>query len=168
MAKMMQALRYALILAVVPLYFSPISALAAPTVTDAWIPEAPPMSTVMAGFMTIHNPDANDVKIVSVQSEQFEEVQMHLSVTEKGIARMLPQKILIIPAQGDLQLKQGSYHLMLFNAISPLKAGDKVALTINLADGSKLPVIAEVKKAAGMKSQSEPMKMKMDGSHRCY
>lgn len=168
MAKMTQALRYALTRIVLLLFFAPLCALAVPTVTDAWIPEAPPMSTVMAGFMTMHNPDANDVKIVSVQSEQFEEVQMHLSVTEKGIARMLPQKILIIPAQGDLQLKQGSYHLMLFNSISPLKAGDKVALTINLADGSKLPVIAEVKKAAGMKSQSEPMKMKMDASHRCY
>ena len=92
MVKTMQALRYALILVVAALTFSPLGVQAAPTVTDAWIPEAPPMSAVMAGFMTLHNPDENDVTIVSVQSEQFEEVQMHLSITENGIAKMLPQK----------------------------------------------------------------------------
>jgi periplasmic copper chaperone A len=168
MAKTMQALRYALTRVVLLLFFAPLGALAVPTVTDAWIPEAPPMSTVMAGFMTIHNPDAGDAKIVAVQSEQFTEVQMHLSVEENGIAKMLPQKELIVPAKGSLQLKSGSYHLMLFNPVAPLKAGDKVKLTFRLDNDSNLPVIAEVKKATGMKSQSEPMKMKMDGSHRCY
>ncbi|MBI3186736.1 MAG: copper chaperone PCu(A)C [Gammaproteobacteria bacterium] len=150
------------------LVFAPATAWAEPVVTEAWIPEAPPVSTVMAAFMTIHNNGDEDLKIVSVKSDQFAEVQMHLSVEEKGVAKMLPQKTLIVPARATLQLRQGSYHLMLFNSVSPLKAGDKVTLTLDFADGSKLPVIADVKKAGGMKSQSEHMKMKMDGSHRCY
>ena len=167
MTCMIKPLR-ALALVILPLVFTPVVVLAEPVVTDAWIPEAPPVSTVMAGFMTIHNPGDDDLKIVSVQSEQFAEVQMHLSIEEKGVAKMLPQKILIVPARDNLQLKQGSFHLMLFNPVSPLKAGDKVALTLNFADGAKVPVVAEVKKAVGMKPSSERMKMKMDGSHRCY
>ncbi len=145
-----------------------IPAWAVPTVSDAWIPEAPPVSTVMAGFMTIKNPDVDAVKIVAVQSEQFTDVQMHLSLEENGIAKMLPQKMLIVPAQGSLQLKPGSYHLMLFNPVAPLKAGDKVTLNIRFENGVSLPVIADVKKAAARQSTGDHMKMKMDGSHRCY
>ena len=145
-----------------------IPAWAAPTISDAWIPEAPPVSTVMAGFMILHNPDVDAVKIVAVQSEQFADVQMHLSLEENGIAKMLPQKMLIVPAQGSLQLKPGSYHLMLFNPVAPLKAGDKVTLNIRFENGDSLPVIAEVKKATARKSTGDHMKMKMDGSHRCY
>lgn len=141
---------------------------AVPTVSDAWIPEAPPVSTVMAGFMILHNPAVDAVKIVAVQSEQFTDVQMHLSLEENGIAKMLPQKMLVVPAQGSLQLKPGSYHLMLFNPVAPLKAGDKVTLSIRFENGDSLPVIAEVKKAAARQSTGDHMKMKMDGSHRCY
>lgn len=164
----MQILRYALALMLLPLILVPAVAQAELTVSDAWIPEAPPVSTVMAGFMTLHNSGDEDIKIVGVQSEQFDAVQMHLSIEEKGVAKMLPQKMLIVPAQGDLQLKQGGYHLMLFNPVSPLKAGSKVALTLNLAGGRKLPVVAEVRKATGMKTKSEHMNMKMDATHRCY
>ena len=145
-----------------------VPAWAGPTVSDAWIPEAPPVSTVMAGYMTIHNPAGEDLKIVSVQSGQFDEVQIHLSIEERGVAKMLPQKMLIVPAKDSLQLKPGSFHLMMFGPVSPLKAGDKVAMTLNFSDGSKLPVVAEVKKAADLKAGHEKMKMKMDGSHRCY
>lgn len=167
MTYMIKPLRQ-LVLVMLPLIFAPAVVLAEPMVTDAWIPEAPPMSTVMAGFMTIDNPGNEDLKIVSVHSEQFGEVQMHLSVEEKGVAKMLPQKMLIIPARSNLQLKPGSYHLMLFNPVAPLTAGSKVVLTLNFADGSKLPVMAEVKKAGGMKAGQEKMKMKMDANHRCY
>lgn len=165
---MMKTLRYTLAFLILPLILLPASAEAAPAVVDAWIPEAPPVSTVMAAFMTIRNPDADDVKIVSVQSEKFSEIQMHLSIDEDGVAKMLPQKALIIPAHGELQLRPGSYHLMLFNPVAPLKAGDKVTLNFTFADGSKLPVVADVKKAAGMKAKRESMPMKCGGSGKCY
>lgn len=160
----MQPLRYALSLLL--LVLAPVVVWAVPTVSDAWIPEAPPVSSVMAGFMTIHNPDATDVKIVGVQSEQFDAVQMHLSIEEKGVAKMLPQKILIVPAKGELQLKQGSYHLMLFSPVKPLQAGDKVTLTLLLADRSQLIVTADVKKMGSMKAQRENTKMKC-GAGKC-
>lgn len=153
---------------VLSLLLLPATVLAAPTVTDAWIAEAPPVSTVMAAFMRVHNPDANQVKIVGVQSDQFSDVQMHLSKEENGIARMLPQKNLVVPARGDLVLQQGGYHLMMFNPVSPLVAGNKVTLNITFADGSQLLVVAEVKKLGAEKSKAEHMQMKKDGSHRCY
>ena len=141
---------------------------AQPTVSDAWIPEAPPVSTVMAGFMTIHNSATKEAQLIAVTSVQFADVQMHLSLEENGVAKMLPQKTLTIPAQGQLALKQGSYHLMLFNPVAALKAGDKVTLSLRFADGSVLSVVVEVKKATGKKTGHEKMKMNMDGSHRCY
>lgn len=164
---MMKTLRHALVRLILPLALLPATAMAVPAVSDAWIPEAPPVSTVMAAYMTIRNSAADDVKIVAVQSDRFSEIQMHLSIDEDGVARMLPQKALIIPAHGELRLQPGSYHLMLFNPVSPLKAGDRVTLNFSFADGSKLAVVAEVKKAAGIKASRESRPMKCGGSGKC-
>lgn len=128
----------------------PAASLAAPlNISNAWIPEAPPMSSVMAAFMVIHNSEAQAVSIRAVSSEQFERVEMHLSVEENGVARMLPQKQLNIAANSRLELKPGSYHLMLFNPRAALKTGDKVKLQFTLSNGETINIEAEVRKNTG-------------------
>jgi copper(I)-binding protein len=144
-AVMLQSLRFLAFILLLP-----VTVQAAPlNIRDAWIPEAPPMSSVMAAFMVMDNSDAKAVSIRGVSSAQFERVEMHLSVEENGVAKMLPQKQLNIAAHASLELKSGSYHLMLFNPHQALKAGDKVELVFMLDNGDKLKVQAEVKKSDG-------------------
>ena len=125
-------------------------------VKNIWIPEAPPVTKVMAAFMLFQNRSDKDISITEISSPDFGRVEMHLSVIVDGVAKMLPQKQLSVPANGQLVLQPGSYHLMLFNPKKTLKSGDSAAINITMSDGNRFSVRAKVKKTT--------MKM-MDHSH---
>jgi len=124
-------------------------------VSDAWIPEAPPVTPVMAGFMTIKNSSNKTAEIVSISSKDFGRVEMHLSKEENGIARMLPQSKLTIPAHGKLTLKHGSYHLMLFKPQHRLKDGDSAELVLKLKSGDSFSVEFIIEKSAMQMDHSQ-------------
>lgn len=118
-------------------------------IKDAWIPEMPPVSRVMAGFASFVNPTAQNLEIVSITSPDFERVEMHLSEEVGGMARMIPQKSLIVQANKHLDLKHGSYHLMLFNPAKRFLAGDKINMQLTLSNGQTQSWQAEVRSSMG-------------------
>lgn len=119
-------------------------------VKNAWIPEAPPVSKVLAAFMVINNSSDQAEEIVAIEGDDFDHVEMHLSQEVDGVAKMMPQKSLVIPAKNQLELKPGSYHLMLYTPKRSLKAGETSRLTLTLKSGKKFDIKAMVKKAGGM------------------
>lgn len=118
-------------------------------VENAWVREAPPGAMALAGYMTIRNPGDKDRSLVSAQAADFGAVELHRSVIEDGVARMLPQESMPIPAGGELALKPGDYHLMLMRPKAALKEGDQVKLSLGFDDGSTLEVTLPVRKASG-------------------
>lgn len=100
----------------------------------------------MAAFMEIHNPSSQVMNIIAVSSPEFNSVEMHLSKDVNGIAKMLPQKKLSIPAQSKLILKSGSYHLMLMKPKKRLVEGEKAQLNITLSNGKTLKLNVPIKK----------------------
>lgn len=115
---------------------------------NAWIPEMPPVSRVHAGFASFHNASDKTVEIVSISSPDYARIEMHLSKEVSGMARMIPQKSLIVQANQMLTLKHGSYHLMMFKPKRKLKSGDTVQLTIQLSNGTEQTMTATVKKSS--------------------
>lgn len=115
------------------------------SVRGAWLPEMPPVSKVMAAFMVIENNTDQTVNVIKVSSPHFARVEMHLSKIVDGVAKMLPQQTLSIPANGKLTLQPGSYHLMLFHPKQPLKTGDSVPISLTLDDGTVFTLQVKVK-----------------------
>ena len=115
-------------------------------IDDAWIAEAPPVSRVMAGYMEIENETRHDRRATSMQCEEFERAEFHLTVEEDGVARMEPQQFLDIKADSELELEPGGYHIMLFNPARRLQAGDRTACSMNFDDGTTVRFQLEVKK----------------------
>jgi copper(I)-binding protein len=118
-------------------------------VMDAWIREAPPGVTALAGYATLHNMTKGPVSIVKVESPAFATVEMHRTEIRDGMARMVEQKRLDVPAGGERKLSPGGDHLMLLNPRGPLKAGDAVEWTLVLDDGSRATVRATVRRDEG-------------------
>ena len=58
---------------------------------------------------------------------------------------MRPIPRLDIPAGGSVELKPGSYHIMLIELVAPLKAGDKIDITLKFEKAGDVKVTAEVK-----------------------
>jgi hypothetical protein len=113
-------------------------------IRDAVVPEKPPSVTVMGGFMSIENPTDKEIRIVNISSSQFDHVEMHQTLIKDNLARMIKQDALIVPANGKLELKRGSHHLMLFNPKIKFKSGDAVELVLTLHNGTSQKIVAKV------------------------
>ncbi|HSH28581.1 MAG TPA: copper chaperone PCu(A)C [Thiohalobacter sp.] len=118
-------------------------------VENSWVRAGPPTARVMAGYMTLYNSASHEREIVRVTSPAFARVELHLSRIEDGMARMIPQETLRIPAHGSLELTPGGYHLMLFDPVVPLQPGDQVELSLHDAAGRVLDVRAPVRLPGG-------------------
>lgn len=116
-------------------------------ITDAWIREAPPNATAMAGYMQIANHTDTDRQLVSGNSTDFKIVEFHRSVEKDGVYRMIRHKQLIIPANSILELKPGDFHLMLITPYKQLKDGDITTIHLVLDDDSVISHQFPVKKA---------------------
>ena len=114
---------------------------------DAWISEAPPVSKVLAAYMKILNHSDKAIVINTIESEDFSRIEFHRTIHENDIAKMRQQKILTVPESGSLTLEPGSYHLMLFNPVKRMTAGDSSIFTVNTADDQKFETKVTVKKS---------------------
>lgn len=136
----------------------PSLALAEVTVKEAWIPEAPPSAQAMGAFMTIENSDAQAVKVVKASAPNFDRVELHESIEENGMHKMVAQPFLSIPAKGSLELKPGGYHVMLIGVQQPSKAGDVIPIELTLDNGQKIMVNTSVYKRKDMMHKMPMMK----------
>ena len=114
-------------------------------INNAYIPDAPPVSRVRAAFMEIENNSDTDSHIVAISSPDFGAIEMHLSQEIDGVASMAPQAHLTIPAKGQLVLKPGSYHLMLFRPQKYLKKGETSMFTFAFGNGESFSIAIPVK-----------------------
>jgi len=115
-------------------------------VHDAWIREAPPNATVLAGYMIIENPSDRDRALTSVSATVFDGVMIHLSEQKDGMAHMIHQQQVTIPANSKVEFAPGGHHLMLMKPRRPLRDGDQVAINLVFDNKSKLSVIFKVRK----------------------
>jgi len=129
------------------LVFSTSHAADSLTVTDSWIPEAPPGARVMAAYMNIQNTSINSIDIIAVSSPAFDSVEMHLSREVDGIAKMLQQDKLSVAAKSTLVLEPGSYHLMLMKPKKRLLDGEKAEINLTLSNKEILTINVAVKKS---------------------
>ena len=142
--------RHFLLILLLAIPFSLTARAATPLqVSDAWVRAAPPGTTVLAGYMTVSNPGKHAVVVDSVTSPDFGAVEIHRTVVEQGIARMLPVEQLDIRANDRVVLQPGSFHLMMFDPARPLPAGDEVTLLLHTRRGQCIRVSAPVIRATG-------------------
>lgn len=105
-----------------------------PRIEAGWI-RLIPGGMMMGGFARLVNPCPAPAAVVAGESPQFGAVELHESTMENGVSRMRPVPRLEIPAKGSVELRPGSYHLMLMQPKDKLAPGMRVPITLQLADG---------------------------------
>ena len=118
------------------------------SVEDPWVRAAPPGAVVLAGYMTIRNDSDRVHALVAASSPSFGKVLLHRSVIENGMATMIPQRRVEVPAKGTISFAPNGYHLMLMQAQQSFKVGDEVKIVLQFDDGTQLPVRFLVRKGA--------------------
>jgi copper(I)-binding protein len=107
--------------------------------------------------------------LIGFSSEVCRVAELHRMFQEDGMMKMREVKALELPAGKPVNLGARGYHLMLVGLKAPLKAGEKIplTLTIKLAENRmvKVSAVAEVRPLTATKvpsHQGEHERMRMD------
>jgi len=115
-------------------------------VRDAWIREAPPGMSMMAGYMELRNNTSRPQVLVAASSSGFESAMIHRTIVKDGMAGMVHAPRIELAANASLIFAPGGYHLMLMKPKRTLRAGDPVVVNLEFRGGLVLPVAFEVRK----------------------
>ena len=119
------------------------------SIDDVWARTGQP-GQVSAAYMEVKNKGAAD-KIVSANCDCAKATELHDVKMVDGAMKMVPVTGMDVPANGELKLKPGAYHIMLIGLNRPLVAGETLPIKIKFEKAGEVTVQAKVKdKAAHM------------------
>jgi len=119
-------------------------------IEGAYVREVPPIAPASASFMTLKNNSSEDIKLIGAASDVSEKVELHTHKNDSGMMKMRRVKNIDIPAKGITKLQPGGLHIMLIGLKAPLKAGQKIQLTLIFEDKSEKQLTLPVKSMKGM------------------
>jgi copper(I)-binding protein len=125
----------------------------------AWARRTPPMAQQEQGsfgssgmnpnnsavYVTIKNQGHESDALLSAATPLATTVELHETIEQDGKRVMLPRSQFDIPKGGALELKPGSYHIMLLGLKQALTPGDTVPLTLTFQKAGKVSIEAPVK-----------------------
>ncbi|MBP6343295.1 MAG: copper chaperone PCu(A)C [Candidatus Omnitrophica bacterium] len=114
-------------------------------VSNAWVRVLPPSQKNTAAYMTIENKTDKEMILMSASADAAGEVQTHKMEHVDGMMKMEQVDGITVPAQGKVELKPHSFHLMLLNLKTPITEGDTVPIVLTFNDSSTVTVQAAAK-----------------------
>jgi len=99
-------------------------------VTEAWVRGTVAQQSATGAFMQLQS--AKGGKLVAASSPVAGMVELHSMSMEGTTMRMRAVPAVELPAGRSVELKPGGLHVMLMDLKNPLKAGDKVPLTLTI------------------------------------
>lgn len=125
------------------------------TVTDAWARATVQGQKATGAFMKITAKD--NAKLVGVSSAVAGVVEIHEMKMDKDVMKMsaLPNG-LDLPAGKAVELKPGSYHVMLMDLKAPLVKDSTIPLTLTVQDAKGVKSTVELKLLVGMQPPAMP------------
>lgn len=105
-----------------------------------------PTATTSAVFSQIMNKGETDRFIVSASTDVAGKVELHDVITEGDVMKMRQVTEFKIPVKGNVELKPGGLHIMLFDLKKPLVEGEKIDVQLTFANGEQQTITAPVKK----------------------
>ncbi|MBB5515658.1 hypothetical protein FHS89_001670 [Rubricella aquisinus] len=119
------------------------------TIDHPWARETTPMARASGGFMTITNTGDRDERLLSASAD-FARAELHITVTEDGVNRMMEQEDgIVIPAGGTLEFKPGSYHVMFMGLTGPFIEGEEKEVTLIFERAGQIDVLFTVEPFQG-------------------
>lgn len=104
-------------------------------VEDAWVRGTVASQKATGAFMRL-TASAN-ARLVAAQSPAAGVVEIHEMAMEKDVMKMRAVPGLALAAGKAVELKPGGYHVMLMDLKQPLKAGERVSITLVFEDAAK-------------------------------
>lgn len=115
-------------------------------VQDPWVRSTVSKQMPTGAFMQIRSDQPT--RLVEVSSSAAKTAQIHEMSMQGDVMKMRAVKGLDVPAGQTVELKPGSYHIMLMDLNAQIKAGDTVPLTLVFEGADKKRETVNVKATA--------------------
>jgi hypothetical protein len=101
---------------------------------------------ISAAFMVIRNHTDTPDRLLTAQSTAASVLEIHLTEMKDNVMTMRPlEGGLEIPANSQVELKPGSYHIMLIGVQQDLMVGDKIPLVLTFENAGEIKLEVEIK-----------------------
>lgn len=130
-------------LALVGLFSAGIAAAADLEVASPWVRGTVPAQKATGAFMQLSS--KGGVSLVGVGSPAANIVEIHEMVMDNNVMKMRAVPRLEVEAGKVLELKPGSYHVMLIDLKKPLAKGEIVPITLRVEGKDKKLETVEIK-----------------------
>lgn len=102
-----------------------------------------------AAYLSIENKGSNGDRLIGVASPVAKSAQIHAMSMDGNVMKMREVGEIGLPSGTKVVMKPGDgYHIMLTGLRQPLKAGDKIPLTLSFEKAGKAEVSVVVEEAA--------------------
>jgi copper(I)-binding protein len=120
------------------------------TIKHPWSRATPKGASVAGGYMTITNTGTTPDRLVGGSVEAAKRFEIHEMSMEGGVMKMreLPKGLEIAPG-ATVELKPGSYHVMMMNLSKQFMQGDKVKGSLTFEKAGKVDVEFSVEAVGG-------------------
>src|SRR5436305_14002537 len=133
--------------------------LGALVIGQPWTRVTPKNAPVAGGYLKITNAGTAPDRLVGGSTEVAKRFEIHEMKMDGGVMKMRELKDgLELPPGATVELKPGSYHIMMQNLSHPLTKGDKVKGSLTFEKAGKVDVEFAVE---GMSGNAAGMNMKM-------
>jgi periplasmic copper chaperone A len=110
-------------------------------IANPWTRATPKGATVAGAYMTINNKGGAPDRLVGGSAAVAGRFEVHRMVMEQGVSKMRPVEggLEIKPGE-TVELKPGSFHVMLTGLKQPLEKGQKVKGTLQFEKAGKIDI----------------------------
>lgn len=112
------------------------------SIEHAYIRSSIPGTTITSSYMIIENKGEKTVTLVGANSKISPRIEIHQHSMSDGMMRMRQLDSIEIKAKQRIVLQPSGLHLMIFGVKKPLKAQQRIELTLNFSNN--LPVTIQV------------------------
>jgi copper(I)-binding protein len=110
-------------------------------ISNVVVLEPLPGTSMTAGYLTVENNSDQPITIEKVTSPQFARVEMHETVIEDDVTRMMPLSPLIVSRHSNIVFEPGGKHLMMSGPPQEIAPGLPVTVEFHY-DTSGLLIVA--------------------------
>lgn len=123
----------------------------------------PPTAQTGAGYVILKNNGTESDRLIGIETEAAARVTFHQTVTENGMAKMVPiEGGLEIPAGGEYRLGLDGSHAMLEGLTAPIGLGQLIEGTLIFEKAGRVDITFEVEPAGT--TQDDAMKGHENGN----
>lgn len=114
--------------------------------SGAWGRPSPMVDKAGAVYVVIENKGNAADRLIGASSPAAQMVEVHESYMEGGVMKMRPVAGGVdVPAGGKVELKPGSYHIMLMDLAAPLQTANTIVVTLKFEKSGEVAVTAEIR-----------------------